>query len=187
MPGPDSREGSALPGFNFVGPGWNGPFRTRPRNAFDFAAKIHDLTYCLNGLSGGWGNTESASELSKKSKADRLFRLLTSAHTGGNLLSRLLHPLTEATFLGGDESDFRRGDGFVNPLVDQTVVAALSAPQRYLMIPYDGLPGRPCTSSGADYLAATPFDFAPGWFNWTRVAYQAVWPALVLITSNRGQ
>src|SRR5439155_18130433 len=94
----------------------------------------------LNGLSGGWGNTSDASALSRKSKADRIFRLLTKCHHANDAISQVLYPFTQRTFLGEDESDFRRNDNFVSPLVDLRTLEALRSPQRYLMIPYDALP-----------------------------------------------
>jgi hypothetical protein len=187
MPQPDAREGSALSGYNFAGPGWNGPFRTRPTNAFDFASKIHDLCYCINGLSGGWMPISDPREKSRKAKADRIFRLLTSVHHGSDFFSGVLFPFSQATFLGKDESDFRRHDGFVNPLVDTGIRTRLAAPQSYLMIPYDALPARPLLPNGDhNFQAATPFDVTPGWYGWASRAYQPVWPQLLGITANRG-
>ncbi|RVT85748.1 hypothetical protein DXV76_08350 [Rhodobacteraceae bacterium CCMM004] len=50
FPAPSETYGMAAPGYSFPGPGWTGPFRTRPSNDFDLGGKLHDLLYCVNGV-----------------------------------------------------------------------------------------------------------------------------------------
>jgi hypothetical protein len=141
MPDPDRFEGAAFPGHNFAGPGYYGPFRFRPRNVFDLAAKIHDLCYLLNDIDFSLGREKDSFTQSRKAKSDYLFRAIAEHNAARPLTSHVLEALASVAFDGKSTSEFLKDDGFVNPLVEPSVLALLCDPHRYLMIPYDHLRG----------------------------------------------
>lgn len=193
MPKPDETDGWAFAGdVNFAGPGWSGPFRTRPRNHFDFASKLHDLAYCVNDLEIKMNPffKRDPISLSRKAKADSIFRLM-NRHTGTSGFSiKLLNWGANLIFDGKDQDDFVAGDGFINPLTHSSVVFLLSDPAAYLMIPYERLPRhlQPKTRKGKpDYMTATRYDHSPGWVSWAKTAYAKVWNDLAAITDAAGK
>lgn len=216
LPRPTDCEGLSAPGVNFAGPGWRGKFRTRPTTLFDLAAKIHDLAYHLNRVSFGASivdgaldaaglptNSETLRIKSRKAKADAIFRRMTTFSrtitSGFDVPARLYGSLANMMFHGADDSQFKRGDGFRNPLLESEVMAFLNDPTKSLTIPYDQLPryqrtirtekryshlhGMPVsTVIYPDYSMATRMDRNPGFRAWFERIYAPILPSIRGIT-----
>jgi hypothetical protein len=213
MPGRNATDGWAFAGdVNFAGPGWSGVFRTRPRNFFDLASKIHDLHYCLHDLSiveRGKDNlpfVKSAMTAVKRShmaKSDYLFRLMNGLKGTQAFSTRLLNAGSGAIFYGNE--NFLKNDGFVNALATPEVINRLNNPSDYLMIPYESLPaGQQPTNTfrrswwnprglasrngtEANYLG-TPqaIDVTPGFKAWFQQEYSAILGQLMAVTDQAG-
>lgn len=145
---PGDDEGWSIVGTGqFPGPGWSGEFRGRPATLFDFTAKLHDLNYALNDiefgvLSGTVGHgvpfvRGRGKALSRKAKADFIFRKMTEVGTGGGSWVGFVNWAARAVFYD-DPKYFCKGDDFANALL-QPETPRLSKPEEYLMIPYSHL------------------------------------------------
>jgi hypothetical protein len=202
-----SDEGWGAPGENnFPGPGFKKTFRVRPQTLFDFASKIHDASYYINNIGFGARDNYDDLGKSLVAKADSMFRIMNDhAKVGGvgqalwrfswrlnpvgwgimgirklqgksnSVLTPAYNAVSKAIFY--DESYFRSGDGFINPLTNPIIVAKLSDPTQYLMIPYDQLGKRRQRPSDKDYGSA-PMDTNPGWYAWAQEFYAGVWAKL---------
>ena len=225
-PDPNKTSGWAFLGeMNFPGRGWSGPFRTRPVTMFDLAAKIHDLHYEINAISfsynnlipwnhhnflpWNWGDHNTDPEISRKAKADYIFKKMNDLYWEGDVWSRTLNFLSHQVFFD-DPKFFCKGDGFVSFLNDFDS-PDLGDPTKYLMIPYSQLSAPPVKeetfihSRGIgptngktisprrtirerlsrkvpDYLAIAPEDIHPGFFRWGEQMYGETWFKIKEIT-----
>ena len=208
-PEPDEHDpGTMLGAGNFPGAGWKDVFRTRPATYFDLSAKIHDLHYSLNDVSFGFkaniwerGNPIKAhngkANLSRKAKADYIFRKMNDAARSMGIWSGFLNFLSRRVFYD-DPKYFCKGDGFQN-FKDHPRYSELNDPEKYLMIPYESLhvkhvkdefrlrvvPGHSVGRGGhyvhprtytekrvvPDYDRLTDEDDSPGFFGWLTTHY----------------
>ncbi len=206
---PGADEGWAIVGTGrFPGPGWSGEFRGRPATLFDFAAKLHDLHYALNDIkfgavSGTVGHgvpflRERGKALSRKAKADYIFRKMNDVGTGGGVWVGFVNWAARAAFYD-DPKYFCRNDDFANALL-QPETPRLARPEEYLMIPYShlkeprptiavvkhwkGIPDHPLTKTFTfpDYMGAANEDHSPGWWMWAESVYGETWRKIQEIT-----
>jgi hypothetical protein len=121
---------------NWVGNGGTFWWMSRPTNLFDLAGKFHDFAYEVNALT--WqlaGQRMPEAFWSRKAKADFLFVAMTRGLARElDPEGRLFRRLADANFDDKPEL-FRRGDGFINPLVH--------LPGDWLTLPYSELANRP--------------------------------------------
>lgn len=217
MPDPEKvpDEGWAFLGdTNFAGKGWkkNATFRIRPRNYFDLAAKLHDLHYELNGIEFSPVPQKEMAE-SRQVKADRIFAIMNRHMKPRDQSTRTLNALSKTVFKGDFVDRMRKGDGFVNALIEPKVMVRLCNPALYLMIPYDALPADersvtvrvrkrtgaprgtvhslPGAAAGAIqidewYYKSVPYDHSPGLWSWLKDTYRGVWGRLIGITKDTG-
>jgi hypothetical protein len=198
IPTLEARDGFSVGMYNFAGPGWNsseGSMAARPVETFDFAAKIHDLHYCISDIEfktkgghdadvqAGRGN---AVHRSHQHKADRIFRMMVEHTRNWGLgpyysRTRFIHERTEWAL---------PNDGFVNLLTEPMLVEVL---REYRMVPWSAL-GRGSRSYRTDVLPAGPAPVpvlrpnyaAPvpedaQWYEWAREFYAPVWQRLLEI------
>jgi RHS repeat-associated protein len=207
---PRDDEGWSIVGTGqFPGPGWSGEFRGRPATLFDFTAKLHDLNYALNGiefgvLSGTVGHgvpvvRGRGKALSRKAKADFIFRKMTEVGTGGGSWVGFVNWAARAVFYD-DPKYFCKGDDFANALL-QPETPRLSKPEEYLMIPYShlkeprptvqvvkhwkGIPEHPVTKTFEypNYMEIANDDRHPGWWAWSESVYGGTWQKIQEITN----
>ncbi len=208
---PTDKEGNAIPGAgNFPGAGWRDTFRDRPATFFDLSAKIHDLHYGLNDLGFGLkANTighiapeyfhGSKAELSRKAKADYIFRLMNDQAKGRGLWTGFLNWASRRVFYDSPKY-FCRGDDFAN-FAHQPEFPRLNNPDQYLMIPYVALGykpmkrekkfrnGIPNSKFGYKYVLVPSYtdiateDHFPGFIQWAESFYGATWGKIKEITS----
>jgi hypothetical protein len=205
---PGAKEGWSIVGTGrFPGPGWSGEFRGRPATLFDFAAKFHDLHYALNhikfgAVSGTVGHgvpflRERGKSLSRKAKADYIFRKMNEVGTGGGIWVGFVNWAARTAFYD-DPKYFCKGDDFANALL-QPETPRLANPDEYLMIPFShlrdqrfttvvkhwkGLPNHPRTKTFTypDYMAESTDDRDPGWWAWAESIYGETWRKIQEIT-----
>ncbi|MFC3121432.1 hypothetical protein [Agaribacter flavus] len=133
--GAKKRMGWAFPFVNFAGRGFRFNLGARPRSAWDFNAKIHDMMFIVNDLKFSLPPTREPKERSRLAKADYVFRRLSEqidklpAEVFYNNLSKIV-------FLGKDQSDFISADGFSNVIHAEE----LSIENKHFMIPWSEIP-----------------------------------------------
>ena len=191
----------------FPGPGWSGEFRGRPATLFDFTAKLHDLNYVLNDIkfgvvSGTIGHGVSllrgrAKALSRKAKADFIFRKMNEVGTGAGGWVGFVNWAARAVFYD-DPKYFCKGDDFANAL-RQPETPRLANPGEYLMIPFShlkdpryitvvkhwkGIPNHPRSKifSYPNYMERSDDDIHPGWWAWAESVYGRTWKKIQEIT-----
>ncbi len=182
-------DGMSLGGYNFAGPGWNssqGCMAARPTCTFDFAAKIHDLHYCISNIDfKTLGDHEkdvakgigSARHRSHQHKADLIFRLMVN-HTGewgiGNYYSR-------TRFIHSKSEWALANDGFVNILSEPRLIAIL---KNYRMIPWSELTMRQKLANSFSLSQpryAVPVDQDAHWYEWAQAKYRSIWGSLIAV------
>lgn len=169
------KEGRAAPGVNFAGPGFRHTFAMRPADLFDFAGKIHDLAYQMNGVNLMGGDPKHRS---RRAKADYIFRQM-NAHAGvSGAGSGVYNRIAGVFFNGGDRTEFLAGDGFVNPLTNAPVMDKLNNPTKYLMIPHSVLPAGQRPEGAKKFYLIRPFDYKPGFVKWFEGRYATALPKL---------
>jgi hypothetical protein len=197
LPLPWKQDGVAVDG-NFAGPGWNGEFRTRPKDDHDLAAKLHDAAYELNELNVMFTTSADAArrrgkeKQSRKAKADKMYRAMTNlAQEKGYSQRYLVDLVARAIFDGVADKEYDHDDGYVNVLHPEWL-SQLANPDCYLMIPYSALKDGPrlpkrepsmvkrgqqatVLPAEEDYLAAATEDSNPGFIAWIRNRYDDVW------------
>ncbi|TYC68278.1 hypothetical protein FMN63_11385 [Stappia sp. BW2] len=185
LPAPEATEGLAAPFMNFAGPGYRSNFRIRPQNLFDFAAKIHDMTYHINNLSFSESYENQPQKRSQRAKADKIFHIMNDA-VKIKIISSLYRGIAKAIF--EDEDKIIAEDGFINVLKQPEYIIKLSKPSEYLMIPFESLPtnqrrytiteqmGKYVTHKikKPDYQTAVDYDFKPGFLSWASSIYGVV-------------
>ena len=205
---PNRKDGWSIWGTGrFPGPGWSGEFRGRPATLFDFAAKFHDLHYELNDLKFGFASgtighvlpfiREDGKTLSRKAKADFIFRKMNEVGTEGGVWVGAVNWAARAVFYD-DTKYFCKGDDFANALL-QPETPRLAKPEEYLMIPYShlkspptikivkhwhGLPNHPYTKTFfyPDYMETANEDRSPGLWVWAESVYGETWKKIKGIT-----
>ena len=205
---PGEKDGWLIVGTGrFPGPGWSGEFRGRPATLFDFAAKLHDLNYVLNAIkfgvvSGTIGHgvpflRGCSKALSRKAKADFIFRKMTEVGRGGGAWVGFINWAARAVFYD-DPKYFRKDDGFANALL-QPETSRLANPDEYFMIPFSHLkaprfatvaksrkriPNYPKSkvSSFPNYMERSADDINPGWWAWAESVYGKTWRKIQGIT-----
>ena len=205
---PNRKDGWSIWGTGrFPGPGWSGEFRGRPATLFDFAAKFHDLHYELNDLKFGFASgtighalpfiREDGKTLSRKAKADFIFRKMNEVGTEGGVWVGAVNWAARAVFYD-DTKYFCKGDDFANALL-QPETPRLAKPKEYFMIPYShlkkpptikivkhwhGLPNHPYTKTFfyPDYMETANEDGSPGLWVWAESVYGETWKKIKGIT-----
>lgn len=188
-------EGWSFGMYNFSGPGWNsseGGMAARPVETFDFASKLHDLSYCISKI--GFKEVDdhdedvregrgSAKERSLQHKADRIFRIMVE-HTDNSGLAPLYSRLNFAHERTGWA---RKDDGFVNILNEPNLIGVLN---EYRMMPWSELPEEDRPRHRRDWFERNihgPPNYAERvpqdseWYKWARGHYDKVWCKLVAI------
>jgi hypothetical protein len=200
IPTQEATEGWSFGMYNFSGPGWNsseGGMAARPVETFDFASKLHDLSYCISDIGfktiGEHEADERAGRVDERTrslqhKADRIFRIMVEHNDNWGAApyysrTRFIHERTEWA---------RSDDGFVNILTETALVEVL---REYRMMPWSELPSGSRTfrrpevqahgpRSGPaaprrDYAAPVPED--ERWFQWTMEFYAPVWQRILAV------
>ena len=200
IPEPDWKEPQAML-FNWAGPGWDGPAKTRPVNLFDFAAKLHDFAYEANGLSFKLRKKPDCKYTrSRMAKADFIFRRMTQNCRFDGVGVEIGEWFAGQLFQGRDPAtEFVSGDGFHNVLRDNR----LNNPENYLVLPFRALTAserrrlthRPGIAEDywntptVDYLTRVASDGdteSPGWRTWVPGQVRD-WDRLMKITSRTGR
>jgi RHS repeat-associated protein len=212
---PDIKDGWSIWGTGrFPGPGWSGEFRGRPATLFDFAAKFHDLHYELNDLKFGFASgtighvlpfiREDGKTLSRKAKADFIFRKMNEVGTEGGVWVGAVNWAACAVFYD-DTKYFCKGDDFANALL-QPETPRLAKPEQYLMIPYSHLKEprptvvvkrwkrihntphsdrrRSMKVAYPDFMKDAPDDLFPGLWAWAESVYGETWKKIKRITND---
>lgn len=172
------------PTYNFPGVGFRGMFRMRPRTKYDLHAKIHDLTFKVNGLSIDLSlrkkaDVRSPLAQSRKAKADFIFRRLNTFSGDWS---------TASLFFDGDSAkEFVAGDGFINPITFPTIYTKLCNPRYSLTIPLNCLPENETKNLSKEkkYYTAVNYDYKVGFDKWLKGNYAQVW-AILSIGSDTG-
>lgn len=193
IPKLDATEGSSYGDYNFSGPGWNstqGAMAARPVCTFDFASKLHDLSYCISKIEDFKSVSDHDADIANNTgdpvmrsvqhKADLLFRIMV-VHTDNSGVGPLYSRLTFAH----DRADYAMAnDGFVNILNEPSLIAVLND---YRMMPWDQLPGDNQVRHRRDWFERNvhgPRNYAERvpqdseWYDWARTHYAPVWGQL---------
>ncbi|MEM9459491.1 MAG: hypothetical protein AAGF11_35260 [Myxococcota bacterium] len=193
LPTLEALEGYSVLGYNFAGPGWNssrGGMAARPTDTFDFAAKLHDLHYCISDIGfktkgehaddveEGTGN---ARDRSHQHKADLIFRLMVEhAENWGAgpyySRTRFIHEQTEYA---------QANDGFINILSESVLCTVLN---EYRMIPWSHVDreDRQYTARRGRNNPPRPIYSAPipedaQWYQWAMDFYAPVWGQILAV------
>lgn len=146
---------------NWVGPGAQDLWFTRPTNVFDLAGKLHDFAYEVNGLSF---RDEKRPEMfwSRIAKADYLFfKLLEPFQPLPDSLSTSMQSYARTIFHPFPKL-FRRDDCFINPLI-HLPKDWLCVPHQYLAPNEKPNPRRVRSGStpGSNHLPRAMYEYLP--------------------------
>ncbi|MEM9457290.1 MAG: hypothetical protein AAGF11_24135 [Myxococcota bacterium] len=195
IPTLEAKDGMSVLSYNFAGPGWNsteGAMAARPTGTFDFAAKIHDLTWCILDIASFQPVSDHLEDIekgrgdplnrSRQHKADVIFRLMVE-HNGNWGIA----PWYSRRNFAHERTDFARADdGFVNILNEPNLIAVLND---YRMMPWSELPRSDRhydiehdfeqATVSPDYDTPVPQD--QRWYAWAKEFYGPVWGDLIAV------
>ena len=193
IPTTDALHGESMLNWNFAGRGWNssrGGMAARPTETFDFAAKLHDLHYCISNIGFKTkgehaddveAGTGSARDRSHQHKADLIFRIMVEHNDNWGAgpyysRTRFIHEQTEYA---------QPDDGFINIFNEPVLCTVL---QEYRMVPWSHVdrddrqytprrgrnnPPRP------RYSVPVPQDAR--WYEWAQEFYEPVWERIIAV------
>ena len=194
IPTLEAMEGFSVLSYNFAGPGWNssqGGMAARPVETFDFAAKLHDLSYCISNIESFKTASEHLDDVeegtgdprirSLQHKADLIFRIMVEHNDNWGI-----GPYYSRTRFAHERTEFAQdGDGFINILNEPALCIVLN---EYRMMPWSHVssddkqyhPRHGRNPPRRNYSAPVPEDAS--WYQWAKEFYGPVWGRFLSVT-----